>query len=94
MLSPDKRNLGRIRISDIVISDTPEIAKQVLRDCIVLHTQALFHENVLEYVIVHDSLDLVKEGGIIPRYDIVITKDDSTLGGFIRKFIKKEHTHE
>ena len=68
---------GWFIISGPFIVKNPEVTKQIMGRCIIVHAAPEPHYDAIKYQAISDDFDEIKENGLIPEYEIIAEKDDS-----------------
>lgn len=74
------RHLGKFTISSKVINDHPDIAREILKDIIILRAEALDYANEYDYVGISDNFEICEKGCQVPEYEAIIEKVESGEG--------------
>ena len=68
---------GWFVISEMAIINNPGFIKAIMGRCIIVHAAPEPHYDAIKYQAISDGFDEIKEGGLIPEYDIITEKDPS-----------------
>jgi len=71
----DSNRFGVFIISGIFIVNHPDIVKQIMGRCIIVHAAPEPHYDAVKYQAISDDFDEVKLGVIIPEYELLMEKD-------------------
>ena len=68
-------HIGRFLIESDIIEYHPSLAKDILRDVIIIRAEQVWAYDSIEYHGISYSFDEVEKGMRIPTYDIIIEND-------------------
>jgi len=81
---------GWFVISGIFIVDNPEVAKEIMGRCIIVHAAPEPHYDAIKYQAISDDFDEIQEHGLIPEYNIIAEKHSD--GSVTWEFRRMENT--
>jgi hypothetical protein len=67
--------IGSFEINLEFIEKYPELVRAIMRCCIILRAELMYHNKSIEYVATSPEFDEISEGEFIPRYMIDISDD-------------------
>lgn len=67
-------NIGCFSIPRIIIDSHPEVAKEILKDLIIVRAEMMFWSNSIEYTALNDQFE-TEEGYMPTCYHAIIRKD-------------------
>ena len=82
------RKLGKFRVTNELIHNNPQKVAEVfhLLNLVPVQIQFLWDRNEFEYIALSSQFDEVKEGSIVPDYDVIISeKEDGELSVSVKK---------
>jgi len=80
----DSQRFGWFVISGIFIVNHPDVVKQIMGRCIIVHAAPEPHYDAIKYQAISDDFTEVKIGNLIPEYEMVVEKDPDGNATFVQ----------
>jgi hypothetical protein len=71
------RKIGKTRVSRHYVDDCPKEIVRMLAGTIPVRAETIFYDDTIEYVLICDQFDPVRNGESLPDYEAVFNCDEN-----------------
>jgi len=69
------RRYGKVQVSQVFLRDAKKnLLNEIYRDARIFRAESLYYNDTIEYSMEHPNFDEIREGEVIPSYDLILEK--------------------